>query len=526
MKNNFVFICLLMFLCSSRSISGQVVFETRFRSVTGQEGASSGCQTFDGGYLGVGYSSGLTVTDDALLIRTDQNGDTLWTKAFDKLFSDVRATSVLQTPDSGFFIFGYLDSQASMFLTKVDVNGSILWHKFYSVNNYYSRGGFMKWTHDGNIIVLANGTAGYEFIVMKLDTAGTVLLAKKYITPVYSAWAKTIHETAGGDFIISGYTNMAGTGNEDAMLIKLDSAGNILWTKMYGGVLNERASDAIQIPNGNFLICGYSASTGIGMKDMMLLKTDSNGIIIWSRTYGGIYDDFAAAVGQCWDGNYFMCGTSYSLNSGDMISILKINSSNGYLVWDISHDSYFYHGGNQVAQETADSGFVCFGNPYPNGPFVFFKTDSLGRVGCNPNIFHLINANAPISVTDTTFFLVSTPGISMSTGQFTLLTGLISAKDCFSSLVSIADDVLINTFVMVYPNPFTDELKITFPSHSFAECSYTIKNLLGQKIKDGDLLLNKSTGEVSLDLKFLDSGMYLLDIFIDGERTLKKIIKQ
>jgi hypothetical protein len=93
--------------------------------------------------------------------------------------------------------------------------------------------------------------------------------------------------------VLAGYTSSYGAGNDDMMLVKTNSVGIELWAKTYGGIGTDRTFSLIEhsIDQG-FSLVGYTSSYGAGSNDMMLVKTSSVGIELWMKTYGGFsYDD-------------------------------------------------------------------------------------------------------------------------------------------------------------------------------------------------------------------------------------------
>jgi hypothetical protein len=521
LKNTISLIYVLV-LFYSGSVSGQIVFKSSV-GLSDAEIIRFGCQTFDGGFLGAGSSSSFSSWNSAaLLVRLDANGDTLWTQVYEHIISDAFAKCVLQTADSGFFVCGEIFGSAGMFLWRFDANGSMIWQKSVTFDNSSTYHVFLSNTHDGNFVVVAD-LGGWEFAVARFDTAGNALFKKKYEVPTGYTKVRSIHETAGGDFIVAGFTDLFGAGSHDALLVKIDSVGNMLWTKAYGGLQDEHAEEAVEIANGDFLIGGYTTSTGLGNKDMLLMKTDSNGFLKWARTYGAATNEYAVGVGQTMDGNYFLCGTG----NNSWATFLKIDTS-GYLIWDVTHQMISSYGYVQYAHQTADSGFICYGCAGVTGTenFIFIKTDVNGQMACIATNFHLTNANAAMTETDSAIFQVSIPSVNSNATSFTLKKGLNAYKTCFVVSVSAEEDGKSNSGVVAYPNPFSDGLILSAPSRSFTECKFTINNMMGQAVKVGNFVTNESIRNSSIDLNFLDVGVYLLEIFIDGERSIKKIVKQ
>lgn len=172
--------------------------------------------------------------------------------------------------------------------------------------------------------------------------------------------AHSIQITPDGGFIIVGDTrssDIGGEGDNDAWLFKTDSEGNEIWSKTFGGA-NDDAAYSVQItPDNGFIIVGETRSFGTGNNDVWIIKTDSEGNEIWSKTFGGANDDLAHSVQTTPDGGFIIAGEtrsfselgrdagplwSYPLHPRD--SRLTIDSD----IWLIKIDAY----GNELWNRT------------------------------------------------------------------------------------------------------------------------------------------------------------------------------
>lgn len=123
-------------------------------------------------------------------------------------------------------------------------------------------------------------------------------------------------QTLDRQYIIAGSTSSYGAGNTDVYLVKLDSMGQVIWAKTFGGFLNDVGKSVIQLPDSGYVIAGFTNSFGAGGYDALMLRTDKTGSLIWQRTFGGNDWDFANDLVYSPDGDIMVVGNTGSFGSG------------------------------------------------------------------------------------------------------------------------------------------------------------------------------------------------------------------
>lgn len=199
-----------------------------------------------------------------------------------------------------------------------------------------------------------------------------------------SEGGRAIAETSDGGFIIAGYTYSFGAGNADVYLIKTGSDGNVIWSKAFGGPGWEYGFSVSETDDGGYIVTGYTSSDGAGSKDVYLIKTDSAGNEVWTKTFGGSGPEMGGSVDETSDGGFVIVGASGSYSDNSDVYLVKTNPE-GNEVWSttVSHPSAHlnYDWGNSV-RETNDGGYIIAGNSDLERDLMdvyLIKTDSEGN---------------------------------------------------------------------------------------------------------------------------------------------------
>ncbi len=169
-------------------------------------------------------------------------------------------------------------------------------------------------------------------------------------------------QTSDGGYLLAGTTDIFGAGADDVILLKFDVLGRLLWAKTVGGTENDSAHSVQETSDGSYILTGYTESYGAGMADVLLLKINSSGDLIWVKTAGGAYYDMALSVQETADGGYIAAGTDMTTTGRQMI-LLKFDSS-GTLEWNVSAGELGMDPQTiaQSVQQTADGGYIVTGS--------------------------------------------------------------------------------------------------------------------------------------------------------------------
>ena len=246
-------------------------------------------------------------------------------------------------------------------------------------------------SHNGGISMTRRRILHKIFILVLIATvcmAGTGVTSAE---PV-EEWSKTfggvdgesgqsVQQTSDGGYIITGETYSYGTGSSDLWLVKTDTVGTQMWSKTFGGADYDYGSSVQQTSDGGYIITGETYSYGTGSFDLWLVKTDAVGTQMWSKTFGGVADDSGQSVQQTSDGGYIITGYTYSYSVGeDDLWLVKTDAS-GTQVWSKTFGGAGYDWGDSV-QQTSDGGYIITGGTESYGAGLddlwLVKTDAAG----------------------------------------------------------------------------------------------------------------------------------------------------
>lgn len=143
--------------------------------------------------------------------------------------------------------------------------------------------------------------------------------------------ARSVRETMDGNFVVCGSTGSFGAGG-DVYLFLLDPLGDLIWSRTYGGSGVDKGMCVRELPDGGFVVAGITNSFGAGGYDGYLIRTNTVGDTLWTRTYGGPAWDLFRGVDVNADSLY-LTGQSFSQGNGDTWT-LKVDLE-GQLIWEV-----------------------------------------------------------------------------------------------------------------------------------------------------------------------------------------------
>jgi gliding motility-associated-like protein len=255
--------------------------------------------TADGGYIMAGFAN--TITNwgaDLWVVKLDETGNVIWEKSFAGNSPDV-AKSVIQTADGGYIVLGQTNSanadasgnhgNSDLWVIKLDEDGTLAWKKCYGGGSFEIPGNIVQNT-DGTYTIAATSFSNDG------DLAGVPLPATNILNwPFsYNVW-----------------------------LFKLNSSGNIIWQKAYGGPWHDYGNDIKLLADGGYLVTGSTTSEGgdvsgrhgpgpQNLSDIWVFRTNASGTLLWQKCLGGFQPDEGNASIITSDGGIAVVGNTFS----------------------------------------------------------------------------------------------------------------------------------------------------------------------------------------------------------------------
>ncbi len=244
------------------------------------------------------------------------------------------------------------------YVMKIDALGNEIWSKTYG-GTQHDHGYAIVETSDGYILAGTSSSSDGDVVdhigfndywLVWINENGTIETTKSY-GGMDSDQLSSMIKTGDDNLILSGHSHsFINQGHEaDFWIIKADLNGEIIWDYSYGGSELEFSPQVIEIEAGNIIIAGQSRSNDFdvpgdnhGDTDFLAIRLDTEGSIVWSKSYGGSGWDRIYAIEEGNNNDFYLGGFTRS-NDGNVANnhnggtndywITHIDRTNGTLLW-------------------------------------------------------------------------------------------------------------------------------------------------------------------------------------------------
>jgi hypothetical protein len=296
-------------------------------------------QTADSGYVILGYTNSLGAGGyDIYAIKTDAKLNTVWKKTYGGTDWDF-GNSIEQTSDGGYIICGstysFGNGDEDYYLIKTDANGDTLWTKTYG-GNQREEGKSAIQTSDGGYALtgysLSLGDTLGDFYTIKTNATGDVTWTNKFGGAQLDQ-ANDILEQHTGGFIVCGETKSFGSGKSDGILVEISNAGVSGRTFLIGDKEDDNLQSLTERIDGKIMFTGNSKSYGFnnGKGDLYFGIMNADWSYNMSTTFGSTGKEIVSSISSTQDKGAIICGTTsgFFRNLLEDIYLIKIDST-GY----------------------------------------------------------------------------------------------------------------------------------------------------------------------------------------------------
>ncbi len=434
----------------------------------------------------VDHNGNVYVTGDPVTIKYDSFGNELWVRRNPNRYAGFgSAGKQIRISDSGYvYVSGRgvgLGGNPDIITWKLDTAGNMLWMAQYDGQDHDADRLYdMALDPSGNVIVVGETfiirqQSGYDYITIKYAPNGDTLWTRRYDVGV-GGWnsARGISTDSAGNIYVTGWSDSTGTGS-DALTIKYDPNGNILWTARYNSPTNggDTGDDIVVDRFGNVYVTGISQSINYAVH-----KYDNNGVHQWTQIYqggGSFFSIIVPRISLDTSGNIYATVRVPDGQFDSDFGVVKY-SPNGNRVWLAT---YPRPGATEVPNAMAVD---QRGNVYLTG--------YLGRTSVDFDYLTVKFTQGPVSVDDQ---------------EPTVPASLMLHQN--------------------YPNPFNPSTTISYQLPTQSYVTLKVFDVLGREVATlVDDRLNAGEYSVVWNAGDAASGVYMYQLRVDGTVMSKRML--
>jgi len=291
----------------------------------------------DGGYVATGVSRSFGEGDDDIyLVRTDGAGNVLWSRTYGGAGTD-NGWSVQESGD-GLVLAGFTDSNGAggfdCYLAETDAAGEPRWSTTFGGTGSDRCWGMVPLAAGGFALVgeTAEPDGPEDCYLIRTDGAGRELWSRTF-GGEQSDRCFSVAAAPDGGFAVAGQTYSEGAGDRDAWVVRTDASGNELWSQTFGGPQSDVAHFVARTADGGFLVTGYTTSFAENLDDPYLIKLDDEGRVEWTRVIAMPGINHAISGEQTADGGFILGGFTVLPESGMRSALLVKTDGEGAVEW-------------------------------------------------------------------------------------------------------------------------------------------------------------------------------------------------
>ena len=267
-------------------------------------------------------------SSDMLLLKYDDTGTLQWYRTWGGAAYEVGRAVAVDSSNNVYLAGGhegYWTGSDNMHLVKYDSSGVKLWERTWGETEW-DRGFGVTVDSSDNVYFVGDtesfGAGENDLIIVKYSSSG--------LQQWNRTWGGTSFDNGYGVVVdssdcvfVGGSTRSYGAGDSDLLLVKYDSSGILLWNRTWGGSNSERSYDVTTDSSDNVYLVGHTNSFGMGSNDMIVVKYNNTGVQLWNRTWGGSGNDACMGIVVNSLDNMYLAGYTNSFGAGasDMVLV-------------------------------------------------------------------------------------------------------------------------------------------------------------------------------------------------------------
>jgi len=444
--------------------------------------------------------------------------------------------------EDGYLIVGttysYEDTIGDIFLLKIDRDGNEVLMRRYGLRGYEERGRAIVRSGSGYGIGGVGSGGWGDFYLIRLDSLYNVEWQYWY-GGSRSDWLWDMDTTWDGGFVMVGYTNSVGNGGDDLCVIRVDSAGNLLWGNGYGGSSGDYGNWVKTLSSHEFLAAGMYKADGYETWGGYFIKLDSLGDTIFTRTYldSRIHMDIFSGYYNDVEGFTYVTGWRAILREPDSMNLfcMKLDSL-GNTIWMRDYDVPDVKDRGDAIRVVPDGNLLIFGTtnysylfPELGGFIRLLKIDTSGNLVWEkiyrfPDRYDGLWLRDGIVTSDGGFLMVGYAWI-VGRGDKNIVLIKADSTSYISGLEEVSHSKEIFDHLRIYPNPVRDYLHIDFGIDLLSGSRLELYDITGRKVRVFNVGGRK---DFILNLRDLGikPGVYILLVHTPVGRKSIRFIKE
>lgn len=453
------------------------------------------------------------------IIYWDSNFDPVWNQYFASA-AVLYWIDVIETNDGNFVAFGAnQNNSGSNIAVKFTPAGTILWQKEYYISgNFLTSFCISKAAGNDPGFIFGGGACAASSFLVRCDASGNILWQHEYFitssSGVQTTWSIIPENNA---YVIGG--NWLNGSQNDVYFTKVDSSGTWQFTNLVNEpTYNEIPVKMIKLTTGNYaMICQYNSNPNYYQ---CVYYFNSNGQVFQGTKFTGPgnvqidINDIAETTG----GQTILVG---DINDSPMKYLFMELNASGAVTWQKKATGVtpgYLNGTCYNVAKTASGNYAIAGAAYTDGRTITV-IDTTGAGFCNA-VASTVTVTGPDTYTNTAFTpVIISPNVLAQTVSNTS-SQLTLTNSTLCGTTGMEETAATEGMLLVFPNPASDELHISFGDKAVTNAPVIFYNVLGEKV------LSETISASALDISSLTKGVYLVEVTTQEGKFVKRIVKE